>query len=217
MSKMKRSRQLALTTLMATASVHLVACGPSAPEAVTWDRSPQPSAPAAEGGETVDALAYADIDTCKAANEVPDAECESGWLAAQNDHQANAPRYGDKAACEAEYGEGRCETRGSGGGSFFTPFLAGMLLGQMTGGRGGGYYRGTGLYRDRLGRVATPFGGPGGLRRDPTTGRLQVARGAVDPSPAARQAPARAGSDSRAVSRGGFRSTRNYAGRSYGG
>jgi len=213
MSKMKRSRHLALTTLMAAASVNLVACGQRTPEPLSWER------PTGEAGadEPVDAMAYADPAACKAADEVPDPECDNGWRTAQADHEANAPRYGDKAACEAEYGEGRCETRSSGGGSFFMPFLAGMMIGRMTGlGGGGGYYRGSGLYRDRLGRVSTPFAGAGALSRNPSTGRLQVARSALEPTTGARSGAARAG-DNRAVSRGGFRSTRNYAGRGFGG
>jgi uncharacterized protein YgiB involved in biofilm formation len=206
MPTIKRSRQLTLTTLMATAGVHLTACGPSTPEPLTWERP----ATVAEGGEPVEAVTYSDPFACKAKDEVPDAECDNAWRTAQADHEANAPRYGDKAACEAEYGEGRCETRSGGGGSFFMPFLAGMVLGRM----GGGGYRGTGLYRDRLGRFDTPYG-RGAVARNPTTGRLQVARNAVDPSPAARQAPSRF--DNRAVSRGGFRNTRSYTGRGYGG
>lgn len=211
MSKMKRSRRLALTTLMATASVNIVACGARAPEPLTWDQPAQ----VAEAEEAVEAVSYADPAACKAADEVPDSECDSGWLNAQNNHEANGPRFGDKAACEAEYGEGRCETRTSGGSSFFMPFLAGMVLSRALG--GGGYYGGTGLYRDRLGRMATPHGGPGAVSRDPSTGRLRVARSAVEPTPSVRPAPTRADSGSRAVSRGGFRSTRNYAGRGFGG
>jgi uncharacterized protein YgiB involved in biofilm formation len=207
MSKMKRTRQLALTTLMATASINLIACGQQSPEPLTWE-TPAGGA-AADASAPVDALAYADPAACKAADDVPDADCDAGWATAQADHEANGPRYGDKAACEAEYGEGRCETRS--GGSFFMPLLAGMVLGNVLGGRGG--YRGAGLYRDRGGGFTTPFGG--GLSRDPRTGRLQVARGAVDPAARA-GAGLRSGSD-RAVSRGGFRSTRSYAGRGYGG
>ena len=210
---MKRTRHLALTTLMAAAGVNLLACNQRTPEPLTWE---DPPVQAADAGEPVDAVSYSDPAACKAADEVPDAECDNGWASAQADHQANGPRFGDKAACEAEYGEGRCETRASGGGSFFMPLLAGMVLGRMVGG-GGGYYRGTGLYRDRLGRMDTPYGGGGALSRNPATGRLQVARGAVEPSPAARQAPSQAGSDNRAVSRGGFRGARTYAGRGYGG
>ena len=218
---LKRSRQLALTTLMAAAAVNLTACGQQpAQDALTWDDNFEQTA---DAGETVDALTYGDAEACKAADEVPDAECDSGWLAAQNDHAASAPRFGDKAACEAEYGEGRCETRStSGGNSFFVPFLTGMVLGRMMDGGRGGYYRGTGLYRDRYGRLGTPYArgggsvggyGGGGLGRDPATGRATIARSSIEPpSERTRAAPA-ASSRSRVVSRGGFRSS----GRGFGG
>lgn len=212
---MKRSRHLALTTLMATAAVNLTACGPQAPQAVTWDT---PSATASAGqDEAVDAVSYSDPLACKVADQVSDGECEQAWRTAQADHEANGPRYGDKAACEAEYGQGNCETRtSSGGGSFFMPFLAGMMLGRIGG--GGGYYGGTGYYRDSRGRFSTPYGGAGSVFRNPSTGALQVSRAAVDPTSSVRQTPARAGRGGRAVSRGGFSNTRSYTGgRSYGG
>jgi uncharacterized protein YgiB involved in biofilm formation len=95
------------------------------------------------------------------------------------------------------------------------PLLAGMVIGRMMGGGGYGYYRGTGYYRDRVGRFTTPYGG--GLFRSPNTGRLQVARGAVEPAAPRYRTPSTGRSDNRAVSRGGFRSTRSYAGRGYGG
>jgi uncharacterized protein YgiB involved in biofilm formation len=214
---LKRTRHLALTTLMASAAVNLSACGqPSAPsDALTWDESG--SFQTASNEETVDALTYSDLNACRAADQVPDADCDTAWETAQQDHLANAPRFGDKAACEAEYGQGNCETRtSSGGGSFFMPFLGGMILGQMLNPGGGRYYRGTGLYRDRYGRFTTPYG-RGGLSRDYATGRTQIARSAIEPPASARSAPARYAPSRttapRTVSRGGFRSS----GRSYGG
>ena len=213
-SPLKRTRQLALTTLMAAAAVNLTACGAEAPsDALTWDDSFQTAGAAAASPDApVDAQTYADADACKAADEVPDAECDNAWLSARSEHEANAPRYGDKTACEAEYGAGNCETRSSaGGGSFFMPFLGGMILGQMMSPGGGSYYRGAGLYRDRLGRERTPYA-PGGLSRDPVSGRTQIARSAIEPPSAVRNAPAAAGR-SRVVSRGGFRGS----GRGFGG
>jgi uncharacterized protein YgiB involved in biofilm formation len=209
---LKRSRQLALTTLMAAAAVNLTACGDQPPsEALTWDDTFQQTA---DAGGDVDALAYDNVDACKTADEIPDAECDSSWLAAQNEHVANGPKFGDKAACEAEYGEGNCETRtSSGGGSFFMPFLAGMVVSNMMNPGRGSYYRGAGLYRDRYGRLNTPYGGSaGGLYRDPMTGRTRIPRSSIEPPAAARYAPpasARAAPSprSRVVSRGGFRSS----------
>jgi len=216
---LKRTRHLALTTLMATAAVNLSACGSQAPsDALTWDDSGSFQTADAAQGEGVDALTYSDLNACRAADEVPDADCQTAWETAQQDHQTNAPRFGDKAACEAEYGEGNCETRaGAGGGSFFVPLLGGIILGRMLSPGGGSYYRGAGLYRDRYGRFTTPYGrGGGGLYRDYATGRTRIARSAIDPPASARYAPPGATTPRatpRTVSRGGFRS----AGRSYGG
>jgi uncharacterized protein YgiB involved in biofilm formation len=202
MARLKRTRHLVLTPLMALAAVNLTACGDQSPsDAVTWDDSFTEAS-----DETVPALTYASADACKTADEVPDADCDTAWVTAQQDHAANAPRYGDKADCEAEYGVGKCETRtSSGGGSFFMPFLTGMIVGQMMNPGGGAYYRGTGLYRDRYGRLSTPYAA-GGLYRDPVSGRTQVPRSSIEPPTAARQAPP-AASRSRVVSRGGFRSS----------
>ncbi|HEX8569580.1 MAG TPA: DUF1190 domain-containing protein [Caulobacteraceae bacterium] len=222
----KRTRRLTLTTLMATGSVNIAACTERAPDPLTWeDQFPATSAAtAAAAAPEVEAVAYADPAACKAAGEVPAPDCDNGWIAAQNDHATNAPRYGDKAACEAEYGEGRCETRTSGGGSFFVPFLAGMMLGNM----GGGRYQPAPYYRNRRGLFSTPYGG--GLYRDTTTGRLRAPLSTLDrryagsggsaaggASPYGSAAATRPATRERAVSRGGFRNTRSYAGRGYGG
>ncbi len=221
MSKLKRTRRLALTTLMATASVNLVACEDAPRDAVTWDDSfnrPAASSPAA--GEGVDAITNSDLASSRSADEIPDAECETSWQAAQNDHVQNAPRYTQKELCEAEYGVGNCETRAtSGGGSFWMPLFAGMVIGNLLDGGGRRYY-GTSYYRDRYGRFATPYSryGGGGLYRSPTTGRLQVPRGSIAPpagyapSGYARggsgySAPATVQQPTRTVSRGGFRSS----------
>ena len=220
-TKLKRSRRLALTTLMATAGVNLTACDTQPPDAITWDDSfnrPAASSPA-DPGEGVDVMTYGDLNACKAADEVPDAECETGWQTAQADHQENAPRFSQKELCEQEYGAGNCETRaGAGGGSFFTPFLAGMVIGNLLDGGGRRYY-GTGLYRDRYGRFATPYSryGGGGLYRSPSTGRLQVGRNAIAPPPgyarggsgygSGYSAPGSVRQPTRTVSRGGFRSS----------
>jgi uncharacterized protein YgiB involved in biofilm formation len=210
---LKRTRRLTLTTLMAAAGVNLVACDQRTPEPLTWDQEFTQTA----DNNAVEALTYADVNACKAENAIPDEECDRAWQTAQQDHQANAPRYNAKEACEAEYGVGNCEQRGSGGGSFFTPFLAGMVIGNLLDGGGRRYYGGTGYYRDRYGRFGTPYGGRGAFFRDPATGRTQIGRSAFSPAtaPAVQRAPSY--SDNRAVSRGGFRSTRSYAGRGYGG
>lgn len=194
--RMKRSTSLCLTTAMATAGLALSACEQDPVSAVT--REPVP------------AYAYQSVDQCKAANEVPDTECETAAAAAAAD-EANAPRYDERASCEEVYGPGNCVPRNAGGSNFFGPLLTGFVIGRMLDGGGSPYYRGSGLYRDRYGDNRTAYGGT--LGRDYATGRTTIARSGVDPSPVARQAPPRVQTRSQVVSRSGF----GGGSRSYGG
>ncbi|MBI1405394.1 MAG: DUF1190 domain-containing protein [Caulobacter sp.] len=203
---MKRSKSLTLTGLMAGASLSVAAC----------DSSPQvdPQA-AAANKDPVEAYAYATLEQCKAADQVSDEACEASYQTALKDDEARAPRYETQATCEDVYGAGQCVPRSSVGhqGSFFTPLLAGFVIGRMMDG-GSPYYRGTGVYRrsDRYGGgYYTGFGGA--VRHDYASGRTTVGRQGVDPPPAVRQAPARVQTRSAVVSRGGF----GGRGRSYGG
>ncbi|MDB5452617.1 MAG: surface protein, partial [Caulobacteraceae bacterium] len=142
----KRSNTLTLTTAMAATGLALTACDPAQDQAA---RQP------------VEAVAYADLNQCKIANEVPDAECDRAFAAAKVDDEKSAPRYEERASCEEAYGPGNCVPRGynNGGGSFFTPLLTGFVIGRMLDGGGRPYYTGTGLYRDRGGGYLTGYGG----------------------------------------------------------
>ena len=61
---MKRTRKLALTSLMAMGGVSLTAC----------DNNPAVSI---DHGKQVDAYAYASLQDCLAKDEVPDSACET--------------------------------------------------------------------------------------------------------------------------------------------
>lgn len=208
----KRSGALTLTTMLAgAASIGLTGC--DQPAAVAqWD---QPQTPK---GEQVQALPYRSLDTCKAADEVPDSECDAAFAAAQKDDASNAPRYDNQSTCEDVYGAGNCVPRqaAGGGGSFFTPLLAGFVIGRMLDGVGNPYYRGTGLYRqdDRYGRGGYYTGWGGSLDRDYNSGRTVMSRQGIEPPDAIRQAPPRVQTRTAVVSRGGFGGGRGY---SYGG
>lgn len=194
----KRSRTLKLTTMLAgAASLSAGGCD-NAPPAAQWDAS-------AGRAEQVEALQYASLDACKAADDVPDAECEAGYQAALKD-DANAPRFADAKSCEDIHGQGQCVPRGYGGGSFFTPLLAGFVIGRMLDGVGNPYYRGTGLYRrdGYYGGGGYGTGWGGGLDRDYRTGRTVINRDAIEPPTRVRQAPTRVQSRTSVVSRGGF-------------
>ncbi len=196
MRRLMRSKALHVTSLMATASFTLAACG-----------APQVAAPDPEP-----ALAFTSLDECKAANDVSDAECDTAYKAADEQAKTSAPRYASQAECEGQWGPDQCRALNdnngnNGGGSFFGPLATGFIIGQMM--NGGGYRGGGALYRDRDGGYSNGRGG-GYLSRDFRTGQNIANRNDVD---VARQAPARAQSRTTVVSRGGF----GGGGRSYGG
>lgn len=186
MRRMKRSRILHLSSLMATASFTLAACG-SPPQ--------QQVATAAPEGEwdTRAEGAFRTVEECKTSGTATAADCDAAYQAASADAQANAPKFASRAECEAASGPGECEERvEANGGSVFMPMLAGFLIGRMLS-------NGT--------RAA-----PSALFKQ--NGSYRTANGAF----AGRTAPANQRADakntgSRAVSRGGFGSSRS----SYGG
>ena len=90
MRRLKRSRVLHVSSLMATASFSLAACG-----------SPQ-RAPAPEPEPT---LAYQSLDECKAANDIPDNECDAALTKAQQEAAKTAPRYATREECERSVGD----------------------------------------------------------------------------------------------------------------
>jgi uncharacterized protein YgiB involved in biofilm formation len=191
--RMKRSKTLQITSLMATASFSLAACG--APQVAVPDPEP--------------ALAYTSLDECKAANDISDAECDAADANARAQAAETAPRYATQSECEGQWGPDQCRPNNQGGGSFFTPLLTGFVIGQLL--NGGGYRGGGALYRDRDGNYQNGYGG-GYLSRDYRTGR-QIANGRDYGTDVARQAPSRVQSRTTVVSRGGF----GGGGRGYGG
>jgi len=195
----KRSSSLKLTTMLAGATaLTLSGCDDPGGAQASWDPN---------RGEQVEAFSYKSLEECKAANEVSDQQCETSYAAAQKDDEKNAPRFEARASCEDVYGAGNCVPRSEAGhGSFFTPLLAGFVIGRML--DGGGYYRGTGLYRGDDGYYST-WGGR--LGRDYGTGRTVITREGIDPPDAIRNAPPKVQTRTSVVSRGGFGGGRSYA------
>ena len=192
MRRLKRSRTLHVSSLMATVSFSMAACG-----------SPQRSVP-----EPVPALAYTSIAECQAANDIPDAECDAAYAEAQRVAAESSPRYATQSECEGQWGPDQCRPLNTGGGSFFGPLATGFIIGQLL--NGGGYRGGGPLYRDRDGQYSNGYGG-GYISRDYRTGRTIT--NARDHTPEARQAPNRVQNRTTVVSRGGF----GGGGRGYGG
>ncbi|TFW12335.1 DUF1190 domain-containing protein [Brevundimonas intermedia] len=194
MRRLKRSRVLHVSSLMATASFSLAACG-----------SPQRVPPP----EPEPTLAYQSLDECRAANDIPDDQCDAALAKAQEEAAKTAPRYATREECEGQWGPSQCQPNNQGGnGSFFTPLLTGFIIGQML--NGGGYRGGGPLYRDREGRLSNGYGG-GYTYRDYRTGKTLT--NGREHGDVARQAPTRVQSRTTVVSRGGF----GGGGRSYGG
>lgn len=196
MRRLKRSRSLHLTSLMATVGFSLSAC--SSPQTVEVS-APEPVEPA---------LAYTSLDECKTADVVPDTECDESYAAAQAEAERSAPRYATREECEGRWGPEQCRPLNTGGGSFFGPLATGFVIGQLL--NNGGWRGGGPLYRDREGEYSNGYGG-GYLSRDYRTGRTIT--NARDHTPVARQAPTRVQSRTAVVSRGGF----GGGGRGYGG
>lgn len=192
--RLKRSRSLQMTSLMATVGFSMSACGPG------------PSVPAPEPAEPV--LAYTSIEECKTADVVADTECDASYAAAQAEAERSAPRYATRQECEGQWGPEQCRPLNSGGGSFFGPLATGFIIGQLL--NNGGWRGGGPLYRDREGQYSNGYGG-GYLSRDYRTGRTVT--NAREHTPVARQAPTRVQSRTSVVSRGGF----GGGGRGYGG
>lgn len=113
---MKRSRKTALV-LMGSAPLLLVAC------------AKQPEVQTSEG-------LFTSVEACAAETMNPSL-CRQAFEHAQAQADAASPRYASKAECEAEFGEGQCATRQHAGGSFVGPMMAGFVLSQMMGARGG--------------------------------------------------------------------------------
>jgi uncharacterized protein YgiB involved in biofilm formation len=207
MSTRKRSTSLHLTTMLVGATtLGLAGCEDHNAQA-TFDPN---------RGEQVQAYNYKTLSECLTANEVPDDQCRTSYAAAQKDDAQSAPRYDERASCEDVYGAGNCVPRSynnGSGGSFFTPLLAGFVIGRML---DGGGYRGTGLYRrndDYGGGYYSAWGGR--LDRDYNTGRTVMTRDSIDPPAAIRQAPPKVQTRNSVVSRGGFGGDRSYARSSY--
>lgn len=139
-------------------------------------------------GEPPGEVLFSSVDQCISAGM--DAQvCQAGYQDAMQSHLANAPRFDGLAACEAEYGAGQCTQQPAaatgGGGSFFTPFLAGYLLSSTLNNIGdynsyrrtqinnGNSYGSTPIYRNRSGQTLTPGTRPGGDMAAPSRQTMQ--------------------------------------------
>lgn len=183
---MKRTRKLALTSLMAMGGVSLVACGD------------QPNVTIADQGKAVDAYTYASLQECKDKNEIPDDACDKAEASAKDD-EAKAAKYDQQASCEDVYGAGQCVPRSqaNGHGSFWGPLITGFVVGRMLDGGWGG----RGMYRDwRDGGYYSTSGGR--IWTDYSSGRTRIGQRGFDAPDLA--GPSKVMTRSSVISRGGF-------------
>jgi uncharacterized protein YgiB involved in biofilm formation len=167
---MKRSRSIALV-MMGAGGIVLTACD-----------EPQ-----------VDANVFRDVEQCIDQPGASRAACEEAYGVAAAQHAAVAPKYVDKADCEADFGAGQCETAPYStreGGSVFMPLMMGYMMGSMLGGGRG--FGAQPLYRS----ADSP-----GTYRTADNRSVGTATGATK---VAQSATARPTAKTSTVSRGGF-------------
>lgn len=104
---MKKSRAISLVLLGST-GLTLAACSQSPPS---------------------DATFFSKVEDCIPVKGEP--ACRDGLARSEAEFAAEAPRFGQKEPCEAEFGAGNCETRQAraGTGSFFMPMMMGYMMG----------------------------------------------------------------------------------------
>ncbi|MGV3526161.1 MAG: DUF1190 domain-containing protein [Candidatus Sericytochromatia bacterium] len=167
----KRSSRVTPAILGSLISLSLVACGEEPQE---------------------EAQVFETVAQCAASGEYTEAECTQYFNEAQAAAAEAAPRYEDVAACEEEFGPGKCQDAGSfdsGGHTIahsFVPIAAGIMIGSAI---SQPLYR---MYSNRsYGAYMTSRGYPVGT----STGRVRVDRGISTTRPMR---------STSTVSRGGF-------------
>ena len=109
---MKRSKKVALMLMVPATTLLMAGCGEEREQAMVFN-SP---------------------DECVQSGLSTQEQCSANFVAAKAAHPEVAPKYKDKAECEADFGAGHCETapqRTEHGSSMFMPMMMGFLAGQM--------------------------------------------------------------------------------------
>lgn len=185
---MKRTRRLALTSLMAAGGVSLTACGGGVRDI---ERAENP-------GSAVDVFVYQTLPECEKKDEAPDSACATAaWQAVEDDRRTAS--WTDQPNCEGMYGRGQCVAHAQpGGGSLWGPFVSGFAVGRTP----KGAWAGSALYRDwRNGGFYTASGGR--TWTDYATGRIRIATRSLGPTNAVRP-PEKVLTSCPVVSRRGF-------------
>ena len=87
--------------------------------------------------EPQDAAVWENVTQCINNEDFTPEACESEFKKAETEHVRTAPKYVQVSDCEADFGEGNCETapqQTTSGGSIFMPMMMGYMMGSMLGG-----------------------------------------------------------------------------------
>lgn len=153
---MKRSRTAALL-LMGTAPLLLTACD-------------------SESSASRQGL-YTSVEACVTATN-DSATCKQAFAKAEQQATTEAPRYADRAQCEANYGADKCAQRSDNSGhSFFGPMMTGFFLSQMLrNGTMASGFNSAPAFRDSNGGWQRPAAGGagGGVYRSGSTAMVPI-------------------------------------------
>lgn len=127
---MKRSKKAALVLMAPAATMLIAGCSSKDP-----------------------ALVYGSLQECISSGINSEEQCRLDYGKAEQLHPAVAPKYVNRAECEADFGEGKCEPAPSENGTqtssgFFMPMMMGFLAGQMLNGARGAGMQNNGLAPD---------------------------------------------------------------------
>lgn len=125
---MKRSKKAALVLMAPAASLLVVGCSTKDP-----------------------ALVYGSLEECISSGINSEEQCRVDYGKAAQLHPAVAPKYVNRAECEADFGADKCEEapntseNSSHSSGFFMPMMMGFLAGQMLNGTKGAAMQSSGL------------------------------------------------------------------------
>jgi uncharacterized protein YgiB involved in biofilm formation len=109
---MKRSKKAALVLMVPAATLLFASCAE----------------------QTESALVFNDPNQCTAADLSTAQECSAEFAAATALHPQVAPKYANRAECEADFGAEKCEAARpeyASSGGFFMPMMMGYMMGNM--------------------------------------------------------------------------------------
>lgn len=82
----------------------------------------------------IENLVFKTPEECAASSSLTLEQCKAEQEKAKVAHAVKAPKYANKAECEADFGVGKCETapdKNGSASSFFMPMMMGYMMGKM--------------------------------------------------------------------------------------